>query len=103
MSGFSSDAGRITVWRFREAPKSLQLLSTHGGDEDWLAVAPRATASGVDDDWPSDDPNSDDWHDDAYCLPGWLWPGTAFGVCHVSVQRHPNFPESHVVVIGAHA
>ena len=96
-------SGAIQVWRFHEAPEALQLLSTHGGDEDWLAVVPRAALEDVADDWPNDDLESDDGRDDAYCLPGWLWPGTSFGVCSVSVQRHPELLGSHVVVIGAHA
>lgn len=31
----------IIVWRFLDAPKHLQHLSTNGGDEDWLALVPK--------------------------------------------------------------
>jgi hypothetical protein len=31
----------IQVWRFYDAPKELQELSEHGGDEDWLALIPK--------------------------------------------------------------
>lgn len=34
----------IRVWRFEDAPAELQALSTHGGDEDWLAVVPAGLA-----------------------------------------------------------
>lgn len=34
----------ITVWRFGDAPADLQALSTHGGDEDWIALVPKAYA-----------------------------------------------------------
>jgi hypothetical protein len=30
----------VKVWAFCEAPEELQRLSGHGGDEDWLALAP---------------------------------------------------------------
>lgn len=30
----------IKVWRFYDAPRRLQELSTSGGDEDWLALVP---------------------------------------------------------------
>jgi len=30
----------ISIWRFHEAPEELRALSTHGGDEDWLAELP---------------------------------------------------------------
>jgi hypothetical protein len=32
----------IRVWRFDDAPKFYQDLSSHGGDETWLAVVPPA-------------------------------------------------------------
>jgi hypothetical protein len=40
----------IAVWRFHEAPEGLRALSTHGGDEDWLAELP-----------PSFDDDPPDW------------------------------------------
>jgi len=30
----------IRVWRFADAPKFLREMSTHGGDEDWVALVP---------------------------------------------------------------
>jgi hypothetical protein len=30
----------IKVWAFEDAPKELQALSQHGGDEDWLILIP---------------------------------------------------------------
>lgn len=30
----------ILVWRFHEAPKAFQALSTNGGDEDWVVFVP---------------------------------------------------------------
>lgn len=36
------DANAITVWRFEDAPADLRELSTHGGDEDWIALVPKA-------------------------------------------------------------
>ena len=30
----------ILLWRFEDAPKALQKLSTNGVDEDWLAEIP---------------------------------------------------------------
>lgn len=30
----------IVVWRFDDAPRVLQHLSTNGGDEDWIAYIP---------------------------------------------------------------
>lgn len=30
----------IIVWEFDEAPEEYRALSSHGGDEDWLAFVP---------------------------------------------------------------
>ena len=66
----------IEVWRFEDAPKHLQDLSTNGGDEDWVAV-----------------------------VPPWLakedirWMRTAFGCCCVNEYEHP-YLEGFVVRIG---
>lgn len=68
----------IRVWRFYDAPKELQALSRHGGDEDWLAVVPSALA-----------------HD----YIGWLEFGP-FGVCDISSHSQSD---GSVVYIGAHA
>lgn len=94
-------ARAIIVSRFEDAPEHLRALSAHGGDEDWLAVIPRrliprGSMAEALADWPNDD------EDAAYELPGWMWSGTSFGPCHVSVHRHPTSAE-HVVAIGAHA
>ena len=71
----------IKVWEFRDAPAYLRELSTHGGDEDWLAVLPPAYA---------DDP------------PSWMWSGTGFGVGDVEFYNHPDC-DGYKVAIGAHA
>lgn len=70
--------GPIMVYRFEDAPQHLQDLSTHGGDEDWLAVVPPHLA-------------------DEYI--GWLEHGS-FGVCDIS--EHP-MDDGSVIKIGAHA
>ncbi len=69
----------IRVWRWRDAPEDLRLLSPHGGDEDWVALIP----SVLEDKW----------------VP-WAEDGTAFGCC--SVSEH-TLPDGSVVRIGAHA
>ncbi len=67
----------IKVWPFHLAPKELQGLSGHGGDEDWLALLP----PGVD-------------------HPLWAESGTSFGRCDVSSHKLLN---GYTVLIGAHA
>lgn len=89
----------ITIWRYQDAPKYLQKLSTHGGDEDWLAIIPRHLCNDAPRNWP--DPNNDR-DQDAY-LPYWMQTGTPFGCCQVSVYSHPLVPKTAVVAIGAHA
>lgn len=32
----------ITIYRFEDAPDELKGLSTNGGDEDWIALVPKA-------------------------------------------------------------
>lgn len=68
----------IMVWKFHDAPKELQSLSNHGGDEDWLALVP------------------------PYLAGAWIpWiDGGSFGVCDVSEHE---LPDGSVVFIGAHA
>ena len=70
----------IRVCRFRDAPEELRNLSTHGGDEDWLALVPPTL--------------NDEW------IP-WL-ENPSFGCCSVSEHEHPEIPGC-VVYIGAHA
>lgn len=70
----------IRVWRFSDAPEELRDLSTHGGDEDWLALVPPLLAN-------------------EYI--GWLDSGS-FGCCDISKHDHPELP-GYVIYIGAHA
>lgn len=81
----------ITVWRFDDAPPEYRALSPHGGDEDWLALVPRALTL-YPADWPPED---------SYDLPGWMREGGAFGCCDVSV--HPLDGADACIAIGAHA
>jgi hypothetical protein len=69
----------ILVWRFDDAPEEFRALSTHGGDEDWIAVFP----VGFEGEWV-----------------GWAEEGTSFGVCSVSEHLAPD---GRVVLIGAHS
>jgi hypothetical protein len=68
----------IKVWRFKDAPKEFRDLSTHGGDEDWLAHVPEELAG-------------------AYI--SWIESG-AFGCCDVSEHF---LDDGSVIRIGAHA
>lgn len=68
----------IRVWTFREAPESFKALSSHGGDEDWVALVPPHLAN-------------------TYIT--WL-QAPHFAACDVS--EHP-LPDGSVVFIGAHA
>lgn len=74
----------IRVWTFDDAPEDFRKLSTHGGDEDWLALVPAPIAKS--------------WTEGETYI-GWLENG-AFGVCDIT--RHP-LPDGSIVVIGAHA
>ena len=69
----------IMVWKFSEAPLELRKLSSHGGDEDWLAILPASM--------------KDDW------IP-WMESGSSFGCCDVSEHV---LEDGRVVRIGAHA
>lgn len=68
------------VYRFSDAPKKYQKLSTAGGDEDWLVV--------VDEDF---------WKDESVWMPNWI---VATDSC-----QHPKiiFHNEKVVIIGSHA
>lgn len=70
----------IKVWPFYSAPEEYQKLSSHGGDEDWVAFIPTATF-------------------EMTSQPIWMEDGTAFGCCEVS--KHPV--DGGIVFIGAHA
>lgn len=69
----------IKVYRFEDAPKELQDLSTNGGDEDWIAIVPH---------------NMKD--DDIL----WLEAGTPFGCCCVDEYWLEN---GNKIYIGSHA
>jgi hypothetical protein len=71
----------IRVWRFQDAPEELRALSTHGGDEDWLALLPPKFAG--------------QWID-------WMDSGGRFGCSDVSTHSHPELP-GYEIRIGAHA
>jgi hypothetical protein len=90
-----TDPTAIIVYRFEDAPADLRALSRHGGDEDWLAVVPRALCDEPSNDWPLP------YGDDIGPLPEWMHQGP-FGVRRVSVTPHPS-SAAHVVAIGAHA
>lgn len=77
---FVSAAGprTVLVWRFEDAPPVFRALSSHGGDEDWVAYSP-----------PGYDHTL--W---------WADSGTQFGCCDVSEHVLPG---GAVVRIGAHA
>ena len=71
----------ILVWKFKEAPEHYRKLSTHGGDEDWLAFIP--------------DEYIHKYGFDVF----WAEEGSSFGCCRVS-ETEIN---GGVVLIGAHA
>jgi hypothetical protein len=68
----------IKVWRWEDAPENYKALSTHGGDEDWVAFVPDILK---------------------YNWIGWMESGTAFGCCDVYEYE----VENGIVRIGAHA
>ncbi len=68
----------VKVWAFDEAPQEYQDLSTHGGDEDWVAFIPKRLAKRH-------------WY-------GWMENGTPFGICDVIEYR----VRGGFVRIGAH-
>lgn len=68
----------IIVWRFDDAPEDYKSLSTHGGDEDWLAFVPDSLKDGY---------------------IGWMEEGTSFGCC--DVYEYPV--HGGVIRIGAHS
>jgi hypothetical protein len=70
----------IIVWAFDDAPEKYRSLSTHGGDEDWVALLPPSIRSA-----------EDVW---------WMHAGGAFAIFDYS--EHP-LPDGRTVVIGAHA
>lgn len=68
----------ILVWSWEDAPEEYRKLSSHGGDEDWLALLPPDFGE----------------------LPDWMESGSQFGCCDVTEHILPN---GYRVVIGAHA
>jgi hypothetical protein len=78
VSGTIDTKKTILIWRFEDAPEHFRKLSTHGGDEDWVAFVP--------------DHYKDEWI-------GWMEEGGPFGCCSVSEHE----VEGGKVRIGAHA
>ena len=70
----------ILVYRFHEAPATLQALSPNGGDEDWLAILP-----------PSIGDTSIGWCEQP-----------AFGCSGVEEYPHPT-KRGYRIRIGSHA
>lgn len=70
---------RISVWRWKDAPAKLKVLSRHGGDEDWVALIPKKLAN----------ENI-----------RWMREGSEFGCCSISEYV---LKDGSVVRIGAHA
>lgn len=68
----------ILVWPWDDAPESLKALSTHGGDEDWVAHVPPHFAN---------------------MYISWIH-SSAFGCCDVSMHE---IADGSIVFIGAHA
>jgi hypothetical protein len=68
----------ILVWPWEDAPEVLKILSSHGGDEDWVAHVPL--------------------HFTGLYI-SWL-EGGSFGVCDIS--KH-EMPDGSIVYIGAHS
>lgn len=73
-----SEDKTIKVWRYEDAPKHYQALSTNGGDEDWIAFVPSALEG--------------EWI-------GWLEEGTVYGCC--CVDEHAV--DGGVIRIGCHS
>jgi hypothetical protein len=73
----ASQSGAIVIWLFNAAPGELRCLSTHGGDEDYVALVPKDMEQ-----------------------PSFLESGTRFGCC--SVSEH-GLDDGRRVFIGAHA
>jgi hypothetical protein len=68
----------IQIWAWDDAPDEYRALSTHGGDEDWVAFLP------------------DEWGDE---YPSWMDEGTRFAVCDLYRYK----VENGWIYIGAHA
>lgn len=79
-TGIKADDGTetIRVWRYADAPTALRALSTHGGDEDWVAWVPPGFEGYI----------------------GWLDEGGSFGCFSVSVHE---MVDGSRVYIGAHS
>jgi hypothetical protein len=76
----------IKIWRFEDAPKEYQKLSTNGGDEDWLALMPNKFNGG----------------DIPIFLQEWQ-EGMAFGYCNVDEYKIKIKNKIYKVIIGSHA
>jgi len=66
----------IKIYRFEDAPEELKMLSTNGGDEDWIAIIPPSLQ-------------------DEY-IP-WFEAGNSFGCVEVHMLENGN-----KVLIGCH-
>ncbi len=77
----------IIVWPWRDAPESLRALSTHGGDEDWIAPLPASY---------------DEASKDSDYIPTWVQGGGTS-----SIEWHDEDPEvledGRLVFIGANS
>lgn len=69
----------VRIWRFEKAHEAFQMLSTNGGDEDWVALIPPSM--------------SEEYF-------GWMEEGSPFGCCDVSEY---DLPWGWKVRIGSHA
>ncbi len=73
----------IYVWRFEDAPETLQNLSDNGGDEDWIAAAPTEEFK------------------NAYI--GWI-VGAGFDTCcEPQIYENPDAMPGYTIYIGSHA
>lgn len=68
----------IKIYRFEDAPEELKMLSTNGGDEDWIVIIPPSLQ-------------------DEYI--SWFETGTSFGFGRVEVHMLEN---GNKVLIGCH-
>lgn len=72
----------IKIWRFEDAPKKFQNLSTNGGDENYIAFIP------------------DSYLKDNYdSIPSFFEEGTSFGICCVEKIKIKN----GTILIGSHS
>lgn len=74
-------ADTAKVWKFEDAPRALQDLSTNGGDEDWIVALPKI------------------WMEEGY-IPQWV---QATDIRKEPMQYwHPTNPD-YIIFIWSHA